>query len=205
MMPSSTSCSGARPARDFPSNSIVPADGLTSPEIAFSVVDLPAPFAPISATISPRLISTSTPCKAGMFAYSTCRPSMRSMASLICAALRGSPICLFRPEIGFDHPRMITNVGGASVCKLLAVIENGDAVASAHHNLHMVLHKHHRHAGSLNAADKADELTCFGSVQTGSGLVRQNQFWSANECARDFEEALMPVGQASGNDVRQVR
>src|SRR5262249_58846987 len=150
--------------------------------VVCSLVAFPCPSAPISATISPRLISTSTPCKAGMFAYSTCRPSMRSMASLICAALRGSPICLFRPEIGFDHPRMITNVGGASVCKLLAVIENGDAVASAHHNLHVVLHKHHRHAGSLNAADKADEPTCLRSVQTRSGPVRQNPFWSANEC-----------------------
>ena len=127
---------------------------------------------------------------------------MRSMANLICAALRGSSIRSFRPEIGLDDPRMIADVRGASVCELLAVVENGDAVASPHHNLHVVFHKHHRHAGSLNAADKADELTGFRSVQTGSRLVRQNQFWSANECARNFEEPLMPVGQASGNDVR---
>src|ERR1051325_860342 len=187
MMPSSTSCSGARPARDFPSNSIVPADGRTSPEIAFSVVDLPAPFAPISATISPRLISISTPRKAGIFAYSTGRFSMRSMASLICAALRGSSICPLRPEIGFDHPRMVANVGGASVCKLLAVVEDGDAVAGPHHNFHMVLHKHHGHTGSLDAADKTDELTGLCSVQAGGWLVRQNQFGSAHECARDFK------------------
>src|SRR5262249_32189431 len=182
--------SGARPAREFPSKSIVPADGLTRPEIAFRVVDLPAPFAPISATISPRLISMSTPCKAGIFAYSTCRFSMRSMASLICAALRGSSICPFRSEISFDHPRMISNVGRAPVCKLLAIVENGDAVAGAHHNLHVVLDEHHRHAGSLNAADKSDELTGFRSIQAGSRFVRQNKFWSANECTRNFEEPL---------------
>src|SRR4029079_10730981 len=194
MMPSSTSSSGARPARDFPSNLIVPTDGLTSPEIAFSVVDLPAPFAPISATISPRLISISIPCKAGIFAYSTWRFSMRSMANLIGVALRRSTVCLFRPEIGFDHPRMIANVGGASVCKLLAVVENGDAIASPHHDFHVVLHKHQRHAGSLNPADKADELTGFRPVQTGSRLVRQNQFAPANERACNCEQPLMPVG-----------
>jgi hypothetical protein len=47
-----------------PSNSIFPADGLTSPEIAFNVVDLPAPFAPISVTISPSFTVSETPLSA---------------------------------------------------------------------------------------------------------------------------------------------
>src|SRR5262245_18061997 len=100
---------------------------------------------------------------------------------------------------------MIADVGGTTVYELLTVVENGDTIASPHHQLHVVLHKHHRNTGGLNAPDKADELTGFRSVQTGSRLVRQNQFWPANKCARNFEEPLMPVGQASGDDVRQVR
>ena len=45
-MPSRTIASGPRPAIDLPSNRISPAAGLASPEIARSVVDLPAPLAP---------------------------------------------------------------------------------------------------------------------------------------------------------------
>src|SRR6185295_18853975 len=182
MIPSSTSASGASPATDVPSNSICPADGLTRPEIAFNVVDLPAPFAPIRATISPRLISISIPRKAGMFAYSTCRFSMRSMASLISFfAPRRSSICPLRSEIRFDHPRMIANVGRTAVRQFLAVVENGDAVAGPHHHFHVVLHKHHGYAGSLDAADKTNELTGLRSIQTGSRFVCQNQFGSAHE------------------------
>ena len=56
-MPSSArSCDGSR-VMSWPRNVIAPARGCSSPAIARSVVDLPAPFAPISATISPSLTS----------------------------------------------------------------------------------------------------------------------------------------------------
>ena len=45
-MPSRTMASGPRPAIDLPSNRMSPAAGFASPEIARSVVDLPAPLAP---------------------------------------------------------------------------------------------------------------------------------------------------------------
>ena len=45
----------------WPRNVIAPARGGSWPAIARSVVDLPAPLAPISATISPSLISSEMP------------------------------------------------------------------------------------------------------------------------------------------------
>ena len=54
-------CAGSR-AMLFPSNSIVPAVGRISPEIVFSSVVLPAPFAPIRVTIWPRSIDRLTSC-----------------------------------------------------------------------------------------------------------------------------------------------
>ena len=98
---------------------------------------------------------------------------------------------------------MIANVGRAAVRKLLAVIEHGDAVAGAHHHFHVVLDQHDRHAGRLNAPDQADELAGFGAVQAGGRFVRQNQFRLADEGARNFEQPLMPVGQASGDHIRR--
>ena len=47
-----------------PRNTIVPLRGWLSPLIERSVVDLPAPFAPISVTISPSLTVSETPLSA---------------------------------------------------------------------------------------------------------------------------------------------
>ena len=60
-MPRRTIASGPRPAIDLPSNRISPAAGFTSPDIARSVVDLPAPLAPSSVTTSPSSTLSDTP------------------------------------------------------------------------------------------------------------------------------------------------
>ena len=57
-MPRRTILSGSMPLMRSPSNTISPrvtspSSVLSSPEIAFSVVDLPAPLAPSSATMAP--------------------------------------------------------------------------------------------------------------------------------------------------------
>ena len=44
-----------------PSNTIVPLHGLISPDSAFSIVDLPVPLPPSSATICPRATLSETP------------------------------------------------------------------------------------------------------------------------------------------------
>jgi hypothetical protein len=49
-----------------PSNLIDPSRGGVSPEIERSVVDLPAPLAPISVTISPSLTSSVIPFSASI-------------------------------------------------------------------------------------------------------------------------------------------
>src|SRR4029079_12964286 len=99
----------------------------------------------IRATISPGLMSISIPRKAGMPAYSTWRFSMRRIAGLMLFfALGGSSILPLRPEIGFDHTRMIAYVGRATAGQFLSVVEDGDAVAGSHHQLHVVLHPHTR-------------------------------------------------------------
>ncbi len=53
--------SGPRPAIDLPSNRISPAAGFAKPEIARSVVDLPAPLAPSKVTTCPSSTLIETP------------------------------------------------------------------------------------------------------------------------------------------------
>ena len=59
--PSATIASGRSRVTSTPSSRMRPALGRTSPLIARSSVDLPAPFEPISVTISPARTSNETP------------------------------------------------------------------------------------------------------------------------------------------------
>ena len=60
-MPRDTILCAGTPTRLSPSNSIEPVRGRKIPATVFSVVDLPAPLAPMSVTISPALTSNDTP------------------------------------------------------------------------------------------------------------------------------------------------
>ena len=62
--PALTICVAERRVRSSPSNWMVPLRGRSRPEIVFSVVDLPAPFAPSSVTISPSPTASDTPLRA---------------------------------------------------------------------------------------------------------------------------------------------
>ncbi len=65
-MPPATIVCGDAEVMSRPSNRIVPWRGRLSPLIARSVVDLPAPFAPISVTISPAPTRREMPLSAWM-------------------------------------------------------------------------------------------------------------------------------------------
>ena len=64
--PSLTIDSGALPRVGSPSNSMTPPVALTEPATALRRVDLPAPFGPMTPTISPARTSRETPRSAAM-------------------------------------------------------------------------------------------------------------------------------------------
>ena len=65
-MPMPTISCGGRRVMSLPRNVIVPSRGWLSPLIERSVVDLPAPLAPISVTISPSRTSSEMPFSASI-------------------------------------------------------------------------------------------------------------------------------------------
>ena len=66
LMPSRTICSAAVVVMSAPLNRTAPERGLRRPEMVRSVVDLPAPLAPMSVTISPSSTWKLMPCSAWM-------------------------------------------------------------------------------------------------------------------------------------------
>src|SRR5262249_45057750 len=89
MMPRPTTFSGDRPVIGSPRHSIVPPLGRTRPEITFNVVDLPAPFDPISATISPASTVMSILRTAVTAPYEALTALRRNMRDLCRKGLRG--------------------------------------------------------------------------------------------------------------------
>src|SRR5438067_225037 len=92
-MPSRATASGERLAMLLPANAILPLR-LTVPDTARSVVVLPAPFGPSTATNSPSPTSSETPCSARIWPYRASTSSSASRASVI------------GPEVGLDQRRV---------------------------------------------------------------------------------------------------
>ena len=75
--PRATISSGRSPSIRRPSRTISPAASRASPVIARNVVVLPAPFAPMRATMSPSSSSTDTSVMARTWSYRTERSAAR--------------------------------------------------------------------------------------------------------------------------------
>src|SRR6185436_15188858 len=115
----------ARPAISAPSSWIEPCQARTRPITVLSSVLLPAPLAPISATISPRFTSSDTSRSTGEAPYPLETRSSRSM--------------LFHSEVGVDHRALAPHGIGRTLGELLAVMHHDDVLGEAHHEAHVVL------------------------------------------------------------------
>src|SRR5258708_18930149 len=112
---------------------MLPAVGVSVPLIAARVVDLPAPFGPTIATISPGCTSNDTECNATTRPYRAANPSTRSIAILRGGASGGCA------EIRLDHLRVLAHFLGRALGDRPAVIEDVDSVAQPKDERHVVL------------------------------------------------------------------
>src|SRR5512134_4044665 len=110
---------------------MLPDAGRRSPASAFSVVDLPAPLAPINVTSSPCATVRSIPFTAWMPPYATRSP--------LTSSKRAS-------QVGLDHRRVALHGGRVAFGNLHAVVEHRHAVAQSHHEFHVVLDEEQRDA-----------------------------------------------------------
>jgi hypothetical protein len=106
-------------------------------------------------------------------------------------------------EVSFNDAGMISDIGRTAVGQFFSVIEDGNSVAGAHHDLHVMLDEHHADAGLLNSTDHANQPAGFGSVQSGGRFIRQDKPRLANKGTRNFKQPLMAIGKASGDHIRR--
>src|SRR5262249_12267940 len=167
--PARTISSGGRRVRSVPSSATRPFRARTSPLMVASRVVLPAPFAPSTAVIVPgrAVIDTSWSAITPPYPASTCStaraawlamwppcPRLVRAWPLRARLVRAWPLCawLFRAwffrawflhaQVGGGHRRVGLHLLRRAEGDQLAEVEDGDAVAHRHHQVHAVLHHH---------------------------------------------------------------
>src|SRR5580693_4354437 len=110
MRPSATISAGRSRSMDFPLKRMAPRRGRTTPEMVRLIVDLPAPFAPSTVTISPPCTSKSTPRRISAAPYPAYRPLTASNGSGT-AHIRLHPARRPVTQIGFDDTRIGRDLG----------------------------------------------------------------------------------------------
>src|ERR1700754_1835663 len=185
-----------RSARIFvmsvPSKTILPWATGRRPEMARIVVDLPAPFAPINATISPSPTVRLMPCKA----------SIRPYASVM---LSSSSSIGGNPQIRGDDLRVVPHLGRRPFGDLLAELEHHDPVGDAHDQAHVVLDQQHRHPGVADLADQRQQILLLRRVEARGGLVQAEQRRIGGQRPRDLQTPLLAVRQVPAHLTGTIR
>src|SRR5438067_11769845 len=123
-MPRRTIWCARKPTSDVSKNRISPASGSINPLMVRSSVVFPAPFDPMSVTISPRSICNDTECSALIAPYETSRLSIFSSISLHRFS-----------EIRLDHLGMTLYFLRRSHRDRFAVLPHRDTLADGHNDL----------------------------------------------------------------------
>src|SRR3954470_2936360 len=183
-MPASTRrCAGMRETSS-PSNRILPFRGSMAPATPRRVVLLPAPFAPMSATISPSPTSNETSRQAGTSPYA------RSMPWTLSSKLAS--------EIRLHHRRMRLHLSRRAFEERLAVIQHEHALGHVHHEVHVVLDDEQRGAALGDVGQALEKKLDLGRIQAGGRLIQHEQLRSRGERSGDLEHALLAIGQRTG-------
>ena len=100
------------------------------------------------------------------------------------------------PEVRLDHALVRLDLGRRALGDLLAVLEHGEALGDAHHDLHVVLDQQHGQPLLVaHATDERREVGRLLRVHPGRRLVEQQQLRVGRERPRDLEPPLVAVGQ----------
>ena len=169
-------------AMSAPSTRIVPAIGRTSPEIARSVVVLPAPFGPSSATTSPALDveverrgrPPPRPARRQPFELSTGPPPSANVSVSFAA----------EPEVGGDHLGVGAHVARRADRDHLAELEHDDAIADPEHEPHVVIDQQDRRAAIHDLAQVSAEPDRLPGVEPGGRLVEAQQLGPCRQRGR---------------------
>src|SRR5947208_2900929 len=196
--------SGRWPTRLCPSNTISPPRWVMNPMMTLKVVDLPAPFGPITATTSPSFTWSDTSWRIWRDPY----PASTWWSSRSARALETAPDILPpAAEVGLENALVTLDLGGRPLGDLHAPVHDEDPLAVVHDHVHVVLDDHDRLALPLQPVDVVEQVLEQRAVHAGRRLVEQDQVGVGHERPGELQELLRPVGKAPavlGAQMREV-
>src|ERR1700694_3151694 len=152
-----------------------------------SIVDLPAPLAPTTVTIS-----------AGWTSRSMSQRTLRS-PKLKFSLLMLSKVGV--PQIGSDHSGVVYHLLRPALRELLAGIENHHAIGNPHDRLHVMLDHHLSEAALLDLEDQMNNLLALHGVQAAHHLVEEEQLRLSCEHPRHLQLLPLTNRKAAGQKI----
>ena len=137
-------------------------------------------------------------------------PVWSTSSTSICAPVPVGSACAISlapcPEIGFDHLRIALHFRRRSFGDLHAVIEHGNLVGDAHHDLHVVLDQQDRQIEILaHPVDEPGHLRRLVRVHAGRRFIQQQQLRLAGQRPRDLQAPLIAIGEILRRHVALAR
>src|SRR5437879_1208856 len=188
-MPLRTSASGRSLVTSAPASMIVPAAAGTRPLSTPSRVDLPAPFAPTSATSSAGATSRSIPKSTGPAPKPAVSPrTLRSGSGL-------EAFCIALAQVGLDHSLVPQNDVRLALREDLAEIENDRVPADSDDHAHHVLDQQHRDASCMHRPDHLERLIDLDVVEPRHHLIEEKEVRLGGDGSRDLEALAVGDGE----------
>ena len=168
-----------------------------TPASVFSVVLLPAPLRPSSATTSRSRTVIETIEQDMRVAVIGIDPLDLDHARRCCRAAHG----IRRPaEIGFLHARIVGDFLRRALGQLAAFVQDGDAVGELEHGVHVVLDQNDG-AALAQIADELLDALALGRAQAGERLVEQQHRRPRRQSKAELEPALLAIGKSVDDEV----
>src|SRR5215212_8468691 len=182
LMPRASRSRGVRLVMSAPLKVMRPERAGNMPNTVLNMVDLPAPFGPITVVIAPRTTVQSVPCSIVILPYPATTSSSVRMASVA--------------KVRLDHFGIAPHVDRIALGDDAAFGEHHDARAQRHDEFHIVLDHHEGRA--LLAIDRFQPVTQVRQhreIDAARRLVEQHEPWPGHERHRGIEQLLLAVAE----------
>src|SRR6185295_655023 len=154
-----------------PANRIKPLVARSTPEIVRLSVDLPTPFDPSTATISPALTIRSTPCRTSVSPYPACRSPTASSGSAFM--LRSQLCCRTATEVGLNDDRLGNNFCGRAFGNDAPFGQHEHVFGETHHGLHDMFDHQDGDAAAAKIADHRDDVPDLRWIEARQHFIEQ--------------------------------
>src|SRR5262249_48811646 len=202
MSPRETIAAGFSCSIACPAKTIEPFVARSTPEIVRLSVDLPTPFDPSTATISPAPTIRSTPCRTWVSPYPACRSP--TLSSALASMLRSQLCRRATTEVRLNDQRIRNNFRRRALGNDPAFGEHEHVLGETHHRLHDMFDHQYSDATAAKIADDRPDVTDLGGMEPRQHFIEQKHLRFGSKRTRKFEPLAPGDGQGVGRLVEHL-